>query len=200
MKPIFPGVLRENQKLFTKGKSKEYWDPYSSKPAAAIMKGLNNFPVKEGQTILYLGAAHGTTISHFSNIVGEKGRIYGVEVSEKVIPDLLKKARAKQNIIPLVEDARFPENYGWIGPVDLVYEDIAQKDQVAILKRNAQMFLKEGGIVVLALKAKAIDSVRSVKEICQEAVREMEDTFEIIETVELDPYERDHLFIVAKLK
>lgn len=202
MEERFKGVWKNGERLFTKNpktRKKELWAAYSSKPAAAILKGLKNFPVSVGQTILYLGAAHGTTISHFSNIVGPKGRLYGVEVSEKVVPKLLEKARQKTNIIPLVEDARFPENYGWIGQVDLVYEDIAQKDQIPILVRNARAFLKSGGFVAIALKAKAIDSVRPVGEIYKEAISELSADFEILETVELDPYERDHLFVVGRL-
>lgn len=194
---IFSGVWKINEKLYTKSKSQEYWDPYSSKPAAAMMNGLRNFPLKEGQNILYLGAAHGTTISHFSNIVGEKGRIFGVEFSGKVIGELLKKASRKKNIVPILEDARFPERYGWIGKVDLIYEDIAQRDQVAILKRNLGL-LKSGGFVMIALKAKAVDSVREVKEIYKEAVAELQPEIEVIETVVLDPFERDHLFIVGR--
>jgi fibrillarin-like pre-rRNA processing protein len=195
------GVWRQGEKLFTKcpkSNKKELWNIYSSKPAAAILKGLKNFPIKPGQKILYLGAAHGTTIAHFSNIVGDKGQIFGVEVSGSVIPKLLEKAKKKKNIVPLVADARFPENYGWIGKVDLIYEDIAQSDQISILKRNSLAFLKKGGIVAIALKAKAIDSIRDVKEIYKEAVLELGEDFEVLETVELEPYERDHLFIVGR--
>ncbi|RLJ01937.1 MAG: fibrillarin-like rRNA/tRNA 2'-O-methyltransferase [Candidatus Aenigmatarchaeota archaeon] len=199
MKQIFSGVYKKGNNLYTKGKNLEEWNPYKSKPAAAILNGLQNFLVKKGQKILYLGAAHGTTISHFSNIVGEKGIIYGVEVSDKIILKLIDKVRKKKNIVPILEDARFPENYGWIGKVDLVYEDIAQRDQVQILKRN-KVFLKEKGIILIALKAKAIDSVREVKEIYREVIEELSKDFEIIETIDLEPYEHDHLFIVGRMK
>ncbi len=199
MKQIFSGVYKKGSNLYTKGKNLDEWNPYKSKPAAAILNGLQNFPVKKGQKILYLGAAHGTTISHFSNIVGEKGIIYGVEVSDKIILKLIDKVRKKKNIVPILEDARFPENYGWVGKVDLVYEDIAQRDQVQILKKN-KVFLKEKGIILIALKAKAIDSVREVKEIYREVIEELSKDFEIIETIDLEPYEHDHLFIVGRMK
>ncbi len=196
---IFKGVHKKGNGLYTKGKNLEEWNPYKSKPAAAILLGLQNFPVKKGQKILYLGAAHGTTLSHFSNIVGDKGLIYGVEISAKIISNLVEKVKKKSNVVPLLEDARFTEKYGWIGNVDLIYEDIAQRDQVQILKRN-KVFLKEGGIVVIALKAKAIDSVKEVKEIYREAIKELSKDFEILEVLDLEPYEHDHLFIVGKMK
>jgi fibrillarin-like pre-rRNA processing protein len=199
MEEISNSITIKGKKIYTRGKTAEYWDPYSSKPAAALMNGLQNLPVRKNQKILYLGAAHGTTISHFSNIVGLEGRIFGVEVSGKVIGELLKKAGRKKNIIPILEDAHCPENYGWVGLVDLVYEDIAQRDQIAILKKNA-VLLKNEGFIAIALKEKSIDSVRGVKEIYKEAIVELSDTFEIIETVILDPFERDHMFIVGRLR
>ncbi len=199
MEQIFPGVHKKGNGLYTKGKNLEEWNPYKSKPAAAILLGLQNFPVKKGQKILYLGAAHGTTLSHFSNIVGDKGLIYGVEISAKIISNLVEKVKKKSNVVPLLEDARFPEKYGWIGNVDLIYEDIAQRDQVQILKRN-KVFLKERGIIVITLKAKAIDSVKEVKEIYREAIKELSKDFEILEVLDLEPYEHDHLFIVSKMK
>ena len=195
MEQIFPGIYKKEDELYTKEKSLELWNPFISKPAAAILNGLKTFPIKKGQKILYLGAAHGTTVSHFSNII-ENGIIYGVEFSDKIISNLLKKAKTKTNIIPILEDARFPENYGWIGKVDLVYEDIAQRDQVLILKRNL-VFLNKG-YFILALKAKAIDSVRNVKEVYGEVLKDLKKDYEITETIELEPYERDHLFIVGK--
>lgn len=97
-----------------------------------------------------------------------------------------------------MEDARFPENYGWIGRVDLIYDDVAQRDQVEILKRNL-IFLKKKGYFILALKAKAIDSVKEVKETYKEVVDELRKKYEILETIELEPYERD-LFIVGKIR
>jgi fibrillarin-like pre-rRNA processing protein len=197
MEEIFLGVYKKGDKLYTKGKNLEPWNPFISKPAAAILNGLNNFPIKKGMRILYLGAAHGTTVSHFSNIIGN-GIIYAVEFSSKVISKLLEKAKKKKNIIPILEDARFPENYGWVGKVDLIYEDVAQRDQILILKRNS-IFLRKGGYFILALKARAIDSVRNVKEIYNEVVEELSKNFKIIETIDLEPYEKDHLFIVGKI-
>ena len=196
---IFQGVFKKGEKILTKGKNIEEWNPFKSKPAAAILNGLQNFPVKKAQKILYLGAAHGTTISHFSNIVGDRGIIYGVEFSSKIISKLVEKAKTKKNVVPLLEDARFPENYGWIGKVELVYEDVAQRDQVSILKRN-KVFLEKGELIIITLKAKAIDSVKDVKEIYKEVVGELSEDFEIAETVDLEPYEHDHLFIVGKVK
>jgi fibrillarin-like pre-rRNA processing protein len=49
------------------------WDPYRSKLGAALLKGLKRLPISEGVKVLYLGAGSGTTVSHVSDIVGERG-------------------------------------------------------------------------------------------------------------------------------
>src|SRR5919199_4845942 len=53
-----------------KGIEYRVWDPYRSKLAGAIKKGLNNLPIKKSMRVLYLGASTGTTVSHVSDIVG----------------------------------------------------------------------------------------------------------------------------------
>jgi fibrillarin-like pre-rRNA processing protein len=45
------------------------WIPSHSKPAAAIKSGIRVFPLEKGMSILYLGAASGTTVSVFSDFV-----------------------------------------------------------------------------------------------------------------------------------
>ncbi|KAL7668069.1 hypothetical protein ACOME3_008787 [Neoechinorhynchus agilis] len=46
------------------------WNPFRSKLAAAILSGVADIGIKPGSTVLYLGAASGTTVSHMSDIVG----------------------------------------------------------------------------------------------------------------------------------
>jgi len=49
------------------------WDPFRSKLAGAILKGLKDNPIKQSTRVLYLGASTGTTVSHVSDIIGNKG-------------------------------------------------------------------------------------------------------------------------------
>lgn len=125
---LTPGRRVYGEQLFTVDK-KEYreWIPYRSKPAAAIKKGLKIFPLEAGMKILYLGIASGTTSSHFSDIIGRAGIIYGVEISERVLRDLVGVAEKRGNIIPILADARNVNSYEnvVIEKVDMVYEDVA---------------------------------------------------------------------------
>ena len=181
---------------------KEYriWDVYRSKPAAAMKKKLRKFPLKKSMTVLYLGAASGTTVSHFSDIVGENGIIYGVEISERVLRDLIHHAEVRGNIVPILADARKPEEYRDVifGKVDLIYEDVASKEQIPILIRNSKEFLKDGGYAMIAIKSQSIDVTKDPRKVYKECLSELEKYFEIIDKVELDPYEKMHMFVVLK--
>jgi fibrillarin-like pre-rRNA processing protein len=215
MKEIFTGVWKGNGKFYTENFSPgnrvygedlaskegvEYreWKPERSKLAAALKNGLENFPFEEDMKVLYLGAAQGTTPSHISDILKGDGTIYLVEFSERAMRDLLEVCEERSNMIPILADARKPEEYSWVEQVDILYEDVAQPDQIKILIRNSDKFLKDDGYVIIAVKARAIDVTKDPDEIYKEVKEQMKDTFEIIEFLKLDPWEKDHCLIVAR--
>ncbi len=183
-------------------KEKEYreWIPFRSKLCAAIKKGVKYFPFKKGSKVLYLGAGSGTTISHISDIVGKDGIIYAVEISERPLRDLVGLAEIRQNIIPILGDARLTETYEnlILEKVDVVYEDVADPDQIKILVKNSEKFLKQDGIAEIAIKSQSISSIKPPKEVYKECLKELEKHFEILDKVELDPYEKFHLFVVLR--
>lgn len=109
--------------------------------------------------MLYLGAASGTTVSHVSDIIGPEGLVYAVEFSHRVGRDLINMSKKRTNIIPIIHDARKPQDYRFlVGMVDVVFADVAQPDQARIIAENAHMYLKNGGKFLISLKANCIDS------------------------------------------
>jgi fibrillarin-like pre-rRNA processing protein len=184
--------------------NKEYrvWDFWRSKPAAAIKKGLREFPIRKGMKILYLGIASGTTASHFSDIIGSEGIIYGIEFSERVLRELIPHAEKRGNIVPILADARKPEDYQNIvaEKVDIVYCDVASPDEVELFIRNCEKFLKPIGFGMIAVKSRSIDVLKEPKTIYQETRKKLEKLFDILDFVALDPYEKDHGFFVVRLR
>ncbi|MCK4439354.1 fibrillarin-like rRNA/tRNA 2'-O-methyltransferase, partial [Candidatus Bathyarchaeota archaeon] len=152
--------------------------------------------------VLYLGAASGTTASHISDIVGEKGHVYCVEFASRSIRELVNNVCAfRLNMSPILEDARFPEKYEMFinGEVDDVYCDIAQPEQAKILADNADLFLKKSGWIMLAVKAQSIDVTKEPSEIYKREVRVLESrSFFIEEIVDLEPYDKAHAMVVAR--
>ncbi|MGC8812667.1 MAG: fibrillarin-like rRNA/tRNA 2'-O-methyltransferase [Candidatus Aenigmatarchaeota archaeon] len=198
---LCPGKNVYGEQLF-KIKETEYreWVPFRSKLCAAIKKGIKYFPFKKGSKVLYLGAGSGTTISHISDILGKDGIIYAVEISERPLRDLVKLAEIRQNITPILADARLTETYENLifEKVDTIYEDVADPDQIKILIKNSEKFLKQGGIAEIAIKSQSISSVKPPKEVYKECLQELGKKFEVLDKVELDPYEKFHLFVVLK--
>ncbi len=189
------------EKLIIK-KDIEYrlWDPFRSKLAAAIMNGLEVFPFQDKLRVLYLGVSTGTTVSHISDIVGPQGIIFGVEHSSRVARDFLYRvASHRKNIIPIMQDARQPQHYFSVYcKVDVVYVDIAQPDQTDIAITNCKMFLKNGGYLFLVIKTRSIDVTRAPKKIIEKEKNKLNENFEIIQIIDLYPYDKDHAMVIAK--
>ncbi|MGC8583304.1 MAG: fibrillarin-like rRNA/tRNA 2'-O-methyltransferase [Thermoproteus sp.] len=178
------------------------WNPYRSKLAAAILNGLKEMPIAEGSHILYLGAASGTTPSHVSDIVGERGLIYSVEFSPRVFREFMEKLvdQGRKNVVPILGDARFPYQYAhYIKGVDVVYIDIAQPAQAKILADNADYFLKKGGHVMLVIKAMSIDVTKEPSETFKQEINVLKERgYEILDTVHLEPYDVAHAMVIAR--
>ncbi len=185
-----------------KSKSTEYriWDPYRSKLAAAILRGLQTVPVQPKNKVLYLGAASGTTASHVSDIVGEAGHVFCVEFASRSIRELvINVCVSRANMSPIHADARFPERYStMVGKVNNIYCDIAQPEQAKVLADNADVFLHEKGWIMLAIKAQSIDVTKEPTQIYRQEIKTLQNRgFDVKETVHLEPYDKAHAMIVG---
>ncbi len=198
---LVPGNQVYKEKLVLK-KGIEYrvWDPFRSKLAASIMKDLEEFPFQEKSSVLYLGVSTGTTISHISDIVGPKGIIFGVEHSSRVARDFLDRvASHRKNIIPIIQDARRPQDYFSVyNKMDIVYSDIAQPDQTEIAISNCKLYLKNNGYLFLVIKTRSIDVTQPPKKIIQDELKKLRTNFQILQQIDLHPYDKDHAMIIAK--
>lgn len=203
-KNLTPGRNVYSERLIKyKGVEYRVWDPFRSKLAAAILKGLKNVPIKPSHKVLYLGAASGTTASHVSDVVGEKGHVYCVEFAPRPIRELVNNVCAfRVNTSPILEDARSPEKYAVFinGKVDDIYCDIAQPEQSKVLANNADLFLRKSGWIMLAVKAQSIDVTKEPSEIYKREVRVLEKrSFRIKQIVHLEPYDKAHVMVVAEI-
>ena len=188
------------QLLSINGEEYRVWDPYRSKFAAAFLSGVKKLPQIQAKKILYLGVSTGTTASHFSDILDD-GVIFGIEFSPKVMRRFFRLAEHRSNLIPILADARQPEEYSpYVFEVDLIYQDIAQPEQAAIFGRNSQEFLKSGGLGFLVIKSQSIDVVLKPDEIFSNQIEELEQDFglEIQEYLSIDAFEKKHAVIVVK--
>ncbi len=202
-KNLAPGRSVYGERLMRfEGVEYRVWDAFRSKLAGAILKGLRTVPILPDHKVLYLGAASGTTPSHVSDIVGDSGHVYCVEFAQRSLRELVSNVVAhRMNMSPFLADARMPQKYAMFipGKVDDIYCDVAQPEQAKLLADNADVFLKEGGWVMLAVKAQSIDVTMQPSEVYkQEAKILVNRGFRVEQVVDLEPYDRAHAMIVAQ--
>ncbi|MCC6043502.1 MAG: fibrillarin-like rRNA/tRNA 2'-O-methyltransferase [Desulfurococcaceae archaeon] len=200
-KNLVPGHRVYGERLFKlEGVEYREWNAFRSKLAGALLNGLADQPISEGDKILYLGVASGTTASHISDIIGSKGRIYGLDIAPRVMREFIMVAEIRKNLYPILADARKPQEYRHVVElVDGIYADIAQPEQASIVADNADMFLKDGGYLLLAIKARSIDVTKEPSEIYKREINTLKERgFEIVSVVHLEPYDKDHAMILAR--
>tara|TARA_B100001750_G_scaffold214545_1_gene197756 strand:- start:109 stop:780 length:672 start_codon:yes stop_codon:yes gene_type:complete len=199
-KNLIPGNQVYNERLLVVN-NLEYrtWNPFRSKLAAAIMNGLNDFPFNQKSDVLYLGVSTGTTISHISDIVGQNGTIFGIEHTSRVARDFLDRvALHRKNIVPIIHDARKPEEFFSVyKKVDVVYVDIAQPDQTNIAIENCKLYLKSRGYLFLIIKTRSIDVIKDPKIVIKNEIKKLEQFFQIKQIIDLEPYDKDHVIVIA---
>jgi len=215
------GIIKKKNRLFTvnlasckgktvygerlkqeDGKELRSWNPYRSKLAAAIIKGYDITPlITKDSSILYLGAATGTTVSHLSDIVTD-GMIYAVEHSPIAAKKLIELAKQRKNIIPLYHDANHPERYSRFVPaVDFVYQDISQRNQADIFIRNIQQYLKKDKQAIIMIKARSIDVSLPPKKAYEQVEEELVNKdLQIHQKIMLLPFEKDHIAFTVSPK
>ena len=154
---LVPGAAVYGEGLVWSG-DVEYrrWDANRSKLAAYLKCGGLRWPFREEASVLYLGAGSGTTVSHVSDIC-RRGAITAIEVSSRSFRNLLALAEVRTNIVPVLGDATKPESYAsHVGVVDVLYQDVAQRDQEGIFLKNLPL-VRHGGFGYLMIKARSQD-------------------------------------------
>ena len=172
------------------------WDPSRSKLGAMLAEGMDT-GLAGDETVLYLGAAAGTTVSHIADFAGPT---YAVEFAPRPMTDLVDVAEARPGLFPLLKDARAPETYAHIvEPVDVLIQDVATREQAGVATANAR-FLRPDGRLLMAVKARSEDVTADPDAVFEDVLAALRDRYEILATRRLDPYHDDHLGVVARPK
>jgi fibrillarin-like pre-rRNA processing protein len=170
------------------------WSPKRSKLSALYHLG-RGIQLEKYHRVLYLGAANGTTVSHVADYVEV---VYAVELAPKPMQDLLVVADKRRNIIPLLADARKPEQYlPLVEKVDIIYQDVSQPDQVEILVANSR-FLAPGGIMMFMIKPRSIDVTRSPDDVASSVEEDLSQRgIRTDGCIWLSPYYNDHAALLC---
>lgn len=173
------------------------WDPHRSKLAAMIELGFE-IEISPGDVVLYLGAAAGTTVSHVADIAGQT---YAIDFAPGPMRQLLEHSSIRENLFPLLKDARAPSSYAHVveSDIDLLIQDVATRGQIRVSQRN-QQFLASDGVLILAIKARSEDVTEQPSTIYDQALDQLAVSYDIEYTGSLAPYHADHLGVIATSK
>jgi fibrillarin-like pre-rRNA processing protein len=211
----WPNLRREGRELYTvnarpgrsvygearrsmEGVELRHWDPWRSKLAAYVLRDGAPLPLERARAALYLGAGHGTTVSHLSEMMPARP-VFCVEKSPAPFAGLLALSRERSTLLPILADAHLPERYqAEVGVVELLYQDVAQRDQATIFLDNARACLAPRGTGVLMLKVRSVTQRKTAPEIVRETRRALgEAGFAVRSQVDLTPFAREHVALVV---
>tara|TARA_B100000925_G_scaffold216937_1_gene165949 strand:+ start:99 stop:794 length:696 start_codon:yes stop_codon:yes gene_type:complete len=180
------------------------WDPTRSKLGAAISRARTTqyeLLPEEGDTCLYLGAGHGTSLSHLHDQVcgannEKEGRIIAVDLSPRCLRDLVHLATLRPGLVPVLGDARKHSAWGIMvsKKVDWLLQDVSQVGQAEIFIKAVNRFLKPGGKALLSLKAASERfSDESEKQVFRDVREQLENAgLNIEEQIDLHGLEDNH--------
>jgi fibrillarin-like pre-rRNA processing protein len=197
-KNLVPGNTIYGERLVNYEES-EYrlWDPKRSKLAAYILLSGKNGDLKINDTVLYLGASTGTTVSHVSDIVSA-GQIYAIEISKRTFRELIKNCEPRKNIIPMLGDARDEDLMaGILTEANFLYSDVAQRDQAQIFASNFNRYHCRSGL--LMLKCRSIDVTADPHLVARETMSALRNRgLKCDEPLDIGAFEKDHFAISIK--
>lgn len=173
------------------------WDAHRSKLGATLELGLDT-GIAGGDSVLYLGAANGTTVSHVADFAGPT---YAVEFAPRPVRDLLDVAEARETLFPLLKDARKPETYAHVveSGLDAIVQDVATRGQADVALANRQ-FLADDGRLVAAVKARSEDVTEAPEDVFERVLDQLREGYEVLATERMEPFHDDHLAVVATPK
>lgn len=206
-----PGVAIRGESLRKfRGVEHRRWDPNRSKLGAGLLRTRNEpsqLLPQPGSTVLYLGAGHGTTISHLhDHLCGSKnrfgGRLVAVDLAPRCLRDLTHLAEHRPGLVPVLGDARKFDAWGVLIPsrVNWLFQDVAQAGQVEIFLSAVRRFLSKDGIGLLSLKAASErHSEGGDEDIFAKAIAQLSSEVELLEHINLTGFEDQHaLFIIRR--
>jgi fibrillarin-like pre-rRNA processing protein len=182
------------------GKQYSIWNPYMSKLAAAIINGMEIFPILKKTKILYLDPTSEKTIKHISDIVGINGKIFVVRNIMKNSKNFLEQiAKNRSNIFTIIPDKTNPARLtGMTEMVDVIYIDIAEHNQTEIAIQNCKNHLRIGGFLMLIVPTKNIDFANNPSKKNQEERKKLQTSFDIIQEINLTDFFKEYSMVIAK--
>jgi fibrillarin-like pre-rRNA processing protein len=101
--------------------------------------------------------------------------------------------------MPILADAQLPERYqADVGPVDFLYQDIAQRNQADVFAENAAAALSASGSALLMLKVRSVTQRRPVAAVVTDSRTTLtHHGLRVVDQRSLAPFSRDHVALAV---
>ena len=174
------------------------WKPHRSKLAAAIINGMEIFPILKKSKILYFDATMENTASYISDIVGNDGKIFVVVNSNKPSNFMQKMVDKRSNVTMIHHTENLAQHKSINDKVDVIYMNVSDKNNLDIAILNSKAYLKDGGYLLLVVKTVDILVNKYGVEPENNQRKKIRMLFEMIQEINLADFFKDNTMIVAK--
>ena len=192
---IFWIMEKNGKELVTLNKSKEnkyrIWKPYRSKLAAAIINGIEIFPILKKSKILYYDTFMENTVNHISDIIGMDGKIFIPK--NYVHSNFLQNINSNVTNILIINDIK----KSTIDNVDVLYVDALDKNFLDIVI-NSKVHLKNDGYLMLVIKTDEIFENKSSSGQQKDRYKKIKSLFSIIQEINLAVFFSGQTMLIAK--
>ena len=180
------------------GSEYRIWKPHRSKLAAAIINGMEIFPILKKSKILYFDTTMENTASYISDIVGNDGKIFVVANSNKPSNFMQKMLDKRSNVTMVYHTENLVQHKSINDKVDVIYMNVSDKNNLDIAIINSKAYLKDGGYLLLVVKTADILVNKYGAEPENNQRKKIRMLFEMIQEINLADFFKDNTMIVAK--
>ena len=186
------GIIKMN------GNEYRIWKPYRSKLAAAIINGMEIFPILKKSKVLYFDTTMENTASHISDIVGNDGKIFVVANSNKPSNFMQKMIDKRSNVTMVYHTENLVQHKSINDKVDVIYMNVFDKNNLDIAILNSKAYLKDGGYLLLVVKTVDILVNKYGVEPENNPRKKIRMLFEMIQEINLADFFKGNTMIIAK--
>lgn len=160
LKPVSRVTRSREEAKLNYDRLSRWYDIFAASEKKYKEKGLQKLNVKEGETVLEIGFGTGQYIVALAQLVGDSGKVYGIDISEGMVDitvSRVEKAKLSERVVLMTGDSinlPFDSNFFDAVLMNFVLELFDTPDIPVILEECKKVLHPQGRICVVALSKK----------------------------------------------